>query len=267
VLAVAGGIATTVLTGCAGGGSASSRSPQGYVNHALQLVERHAIYAPALDWSAVAGHARELAGGAKATRGTYPAIRYVVERLHDAGDEHAFFLAPAAAKRYTPGAPSLEASSPPPSVSILDGGVGLVRVPAISSSPRSANSRRYASAALTSIRRLAARRHPCGWVVDLRSNTGGDMFPMLLSVGPIVGEGRLIGFRGRRGMQYFVSYRRGVLSGGGFTDRAPLAVPDLEPVPPRSSPAIRRRARVKPWRSPSAAGRRHGASAPRRSAR
>jgi C-terminal processing protease CtpA/Prc len=55
---------------------------------------------------------------------------------------------------------------------------------------------------------------------------------MLLSVGPILGEGRLIGFSGRRGFRDLVSYRRGVLSGGGFTDPAPLTVPDLKPSPP-----------------------------------
>jgi carboxyl-terminal processing protease len=33
----------------------------------------------------------------------------------------------------------------------------------------------------------------CGWVVDLRGNTGGNMWPMIAGVGPIVGEG-ILGF-------------------------------------------------------------------------
>jgi C-terminal processing protease CtpA/Prc len=28
-----------------------------------------------------------------------------------------------------------------------------------------------------------------GWIVDLRGNTGGNMWPMLAGVGPILGEG------------------------------------------------------------------------------
>jgi hypothetical protein len=202
------------------------------LEHALGLIEQHAIYFPALDWRTVAGHARKMAAGAKAPRGTYPAIRYVVGQLRDAGDEHAVFLEPALAKRYAPGAPDLEARSPPPSISILDARLGLIRVPGIASLPRSPNSRRYAFAALTGIRRLDAMHHPCGWIVDLRNDGGGDMFPMLLSLGPILGEGRLIGFSGRHGFQYFVSYRHGVLSSQGYINRAPLTVPDLRPLPP-----------------------------------
>ena len=29
----------------------------------------------------------------------------------------------------------------------------------------------------------------CGWIVDLRNNTGGNMWPMLAGVGPVLGEG------------------------------------------------------------------------------
>jgi C-terminal processing protease CtpA/Prc len=34
----------------------------------------------------------------------------------------------------------------------------------------------------------------CGWIVDLRRNTGGSALPMLLAIGPIVGEGTLGAF-------------------------------------------------------------------------
>src|SRR4051812_15802719 len=30
---------------------------------------------------------------------------------------------------------------------------------------------------------------PCGWIVDIRGNRGGSMWPMLAGVGPILGEG------------------------------------------------------------------------------
>jgi carboxyl-terminal processing protease len=232
VPAMAACVVATVVAACGSGSSANPRSPRTYLEHTLDLIEQQAIYAPALDWNAVVARARKLAAGAKSPRGTYPAIRYVIRQLHDAGDEHALFFEPALAKRHTPGAPALEARSPPPSVSILDGRLGLVRMPGIASTPGSPNSQRYAAAALTAIRRLSATRRPCGWIVDLRNDPGGDMFPMLLSIGPILGEGRLIGFSGKRGLRHFVSYRGGVLSGDGFTYRAPLVVPDLRPLPP-----------------------------------
>lgn len=39
----------------------------------------------------------------------------------------------------------------------------------------------------------------CGWIVDLRRNSGGNMWPMLAGVGPLLGEGELGAFVSRRG--------------------------------------------------------------------
>ena len=33
-----------------------------------------------------------------------------------------------------------------------------------------------------------------GWVIDLRNNVGGSLWPMLAGVGPIIGEGEILGF-------------------------------------------------------------------------
>ncbi|MEU3854069.1 S41 family peptidase [Streptomyces sp. NPDC029554] len=35
----------------------------------------------------------------------------------------------------------------------------------------------------------ADRPNACGWVIDLRRNHGGNMWPMLAVVGPILGDG------------------------------------------------------------------------------
>jgi len=34
-----------------------------------------------------------------------------------------------------------------------------------------------------------ASKKPCGWIVDLRGNGGGNIWPMMAGVGPILGEG------------------------------------------------------------------------------
>jgi carboxyl-terminal processing protease len=49
------------------------------------------------------------------------------------------------------------------------------------------------------LRELEAAK-PCGWIVDLRGNTGGNMWPMLVGVGPILGEGDVGAFKSDSGM-------------------------------------------------------------------
>ena len=208
-------------------------APSVYLDHALAMMRANAIYTPASGWDAVAVEARKMASAAKTTADTYGAILYVVGQLTQAGDAHAQFENPLTAKLTAQGGAALSGTTmtPPPSVSLVDRRVGYVGVPAISSLPASPNSRRYVSTALSSISSLQAKDRPCGWIVDLRANTGGDMYPMLLSVGPILGEGRLIGFVARKGSTHYVSYRDSTLSDDGEPARAPLKVGVFSPAP------------------------------------
>ena len=57
----------------------------------------------------------------------------------------------------------------------------------------------------------------CGWVVDLRFNTGGNMWPMLAGVGPILGEGspgRFVDADGVRTPWYYEGGVSGVVQNG-----------------------------------------------------
>ena len=54
---------------------------------------------------------------------------------------------------------------------------------------------------------------------------------MLLSVGPILGSGRLIGFTDKKRVRVWVSYRSNTLFFSGDTDPAPARIPDFSPAP------------------------------------
>jgi C-terminal processing protease CtpA/Prc len=172
-----------------------------------------------------------MAAGATTPEGTYGAIIYAVGQLRQAGDLHAKFVSAATAKLQ---GDSIYESTPsqPPTVSLINGRLGLIDLPSIGSSPLSSNSRHYVATALSSISSLQSHHHPCGWIVDLRFDYGGDLYPMLLSVGPILGASRLIGFTGRNGFRYYVSYANSTLLGGSIVDRAPIKVADFTPAPP-----------------------------------
>jgi carboxyl-terminal processing protease len=187
----------------------------------------NSIYAAKVNWAAVRKETARMAAGATTVVGTYAAISYAIGELQVAGDLHADF--------FPPGAPSLAAlsnRSPEPTVHLVASRIGSVSLPMITTSPTSPNSLRYVQSALRSIAALNAKHHPCGWVIDLRNDSGGDMYPMLLSVGPILGAGKLIGFTGRRGFEHYVSYRNSTLSGGGFRVTASVKVPPFSPAPP-----------------------------------
>jgi carboxyl-terminal processing protease len=174
--------------------------------------------------------ATTMAASAKTVADTYPAIDYAIRQLQGAGDEHALFTGPVSAK-IEEKLPSSTRTSPP-TVSLAAPRVGMISLPAIASSPKASDGRRYAASALAGISSLLRRHHPCGWIVDLRGDAGGDMWPMLLGVGPILGRGRLIAFTGKNRAPVWVSYSDNTISGAGDTARAPNRVPDIRPAPP-----------------------------------
>ena len=52
-------------------------------------------------------------------------------------------------------------------------------------------------------------QHPDGWLIDLRGNGGGNMWPMLAGIGPVVGEGMLGSFENSEGQSDSWFYRAG----------------------------------------------------------
>jgi C-terminal processing protease CtpA/Prc len=72
----------------------------------------------------------------------------------------------------------------------LGADVGYLAVPAVMSLEAG---RPYAAWAHHLIQEID-QTPTAGWVIDLRTNLGGSLWPMLAGVGPIVGEGEIMGF-------------------------------------------------------------------------
>jgi carboxyl-terminal processing protease len=231
-LRLAACLLAVLAVGCGGDGShANPLDPNVYLDHALSLMRSRAVYTPAGGWTEVTARARKMAAWAKTPADTYPAIEYVIGRLQDEGDHfHAVFLDPEASK----GELKLQSSpgqTPPPTVSLAAPRIGLVMLPSILSSPASADGRRYTRGALLAVSALRRRADICGRIVDVRGDQGGDMFPMLLAVGPILGSGRVVGFTAKGKRPVWGSKGQNRLSGAGRTARAPIEIADFEPAP------------------------------------
>jgi hypothetical protein len=95
--------------------------------------------------------------------------------------------------------------------------IGYVRVAGFSGAAALATS--YARSVQLSIRNEDAA-HPIAWIVDLRGNSGGNMWPMIAGLGPILGE-RILGyFIDPDGVESRWEYRGGLSILGGLTMQA-----------------------------------------------
>ncbi|HQR45999.1 MAG TPA: S41 family peptidase [Thermoanaerobaculia bacterium] len=164
-----------------------SVSPEIVLDAAIAIVRSNALRRDAVDWAKAEPEICSLAGGAEEPSDVYPAIALLLSKL---GDRHSRLLTP----RQFSDMNSAGAANPPVEVRSLPGHVGLVRVPGYWGNDLAAMERFATQAhdALIEIRKEAR----CGWVVDLRGNTGGNMWPMVAALAPFLGEETLGCFEG-----------------------------------------------------------------------
>ena len=184
-----------------------------------------------LDWAAVDRKAHAMAAGAHTASETYPAIKYALSQLQRAGDGHAAFFGPAVAKMGGVGPEVHHFFHALPTVAVR-GRLGEVTPPGFQFAFSSAWARRYLTTTLLAIASLQRTRHPCGWIVNLDGDDGGNGWAMVLSIGPIIGAGHVFGLTTRKGFTGWASYRAGDISGLGQSFHAPLRVPAITPSPP-----------------------------------
>jgi C-terminal processing protease CtpA/Prc len=144
----------------------------------------------------------EQLGSARDIAQTYPII---LATLRSLGDRHSFLIPPGSlGTSYPTGRQPREA---PPRPAVLASDIGFVFVPGFMGGTR-AEEQAFAQAVQQDI---AEQDGPdaCGWIVDLRRDVGGNMWPMLVGLGPLLPSGPLGYFRDARGRLEAWSYRDG----------------------------------------------------------
>ncbi len=159
-------------------------SPQRYADVALDLMEQ-GYHADGTEWRDARERVLEAADGAEG----YADLHGVLAEAADvAGGNHSFFLTPDEA---VDSADSAATGFRAPAVTV-DGSVATVVVPEIGSVSEELQ-QRYADVAAADV--AAAAPDVCGWVIDLRDNTGGNMYPMLSGLSPLLPNGTAMHFR------------------------------------------------------------------------
>lgn len=149
---------------------------------ALSIARQHSLHRNTVAWDIVEPKVRALAAGAEKSSEVYPAVSYLLSQL---GDRHSFLLPPAQTTEFRTGG----AQNPIPEVRAMPEGAGYISMPG------------YSGGESGAMRAYATRMHealggiimsvPCGWVLDLRPNTGGNMWPMLAGLKPFLGTAAL----------------------------------------------------------------------------
>ena len=183
------GVLVVVMLSVATPAIAISEGAQEYLLEALDIIQENALNSDKIDWDSWRDSALRRAGSARSPRETYPVIRLTPQRLQD---NHSFLVPP------MPDSSDSSSSewAPPPFVEptgvLIAERVAILTVPACSGAYDDETTARYANTLHQLICELRADG-AAAWIVDLRGNGGGNMWPMIAGLGPLLGEG-VVGF-------------------------------------------------------------------------
>lgn len=180
-----------------------SASAREYLDEALALVEKNAYFSNRIDWAAMRREAHAMAAGAKTPSDTHEAIKRVLLAL---GDSHSQLLSP----RRTEQLASSQADSSATGIGHSQvGRVGIIRVPGFQST-NPALGEAFANTLRGHLESQAAAG-VCAWIIDLRTNTGGNMYPMIQGLSGLLGGETLGYFVGRQDRDAWSARRFGTV--------------------------------------------------------
>jgi carboxyl-terminal processing protease len=183
-------IAVSLCTATCGGGPPAGPSdptsdlPRAYLEQLIGFMQANSINRLTIDWTMFRASVLGQSSSARTIADTYPAIRAALGLL---GDGHSSYRSATGTVIFVPNRSCSASGAGTPT---LPATVGYVKVGAFSGSASEA------TAFANSIQRVimsADRDDLIGWIVDVRGNGGGNMWPMVAGVGPVLGEG-VIGY-------------------------------------------------------------------------
>ena len=196
-----------------------------YLDAALKLMREHSLRRAAVDWDSLRAHALEHARGATTAAEAHLAVRYALREL---GDGHSYLQSASATRALASTAVANARTGSPltaPEAKRLGERLGYVSVPSFAGGTP-AQQVDFAEKLKNEIQAADGARI-CGWVVDLRQNTGGNLWPMLAGLGPLLGDGELAASVYPDGRRVAVWHRAGQAGFGDYTQlrlRSPYSV-------------------------------------------
>lgn len=146
----------------------------------VKCIKQNSIYADSLDYEDIEKDFEQHID----TFTTYEKVgRYYTLILRMAGDNHSFY----ANKKMLDNYSKKQKDSIGFSYRLLEGNIGYLQIPGFLSSDKNVVND-FANQIHNAIRELDTQQSITGWIVDLRNNTGGNMWPMVLGLNPLIGD-------------------------------------------------------------------------------
>lgn len=153
-----------------------------FLDEVLDIMESHSINKYKINWTEFRNSVFEKVGAAKTIEQSYIGVEEALILLND---HHSYFRKPDGGLLFGYTHSCSAESFTTPSVPT---NIGYIKVNQFSGSSNSNEAIEFTQEIQSQISNSDIS-DIIGWIVDLRGNSGGNMYPMLAGIGPILGEG------------------------------------------------------------------------------
>jgi C-terminal processing protease CtpA/Prc len=185
-----------------------SDTARNYLNSFFEIVDSRSLRRDSINLKKIKKIIFDQFKNAQRIADCYPAI---VLALKEVNDKHSVFM-PYDQVKVWQGDTDEHSSFPFGYGQLLENNIGYISVPTFySGSPR--KMQLFADSLQRQVETIDAHRVN-GWIIDVRNNAGGNCWPMLAGIGPLLGEGVCGYFAGRDGLGPMWKYEKGIIYEG-----------------------------------------------------
>ncbi len=172
----------SILISCSDDDPSLSMEVEDYLEEVLTVMEENSINRNIIDWMDFRNQVFDAAGSSQKISEIDEAIKLALTLLDD---NHSFYIKAAGTLLF--GERDISCSFEEKEIPSIPSDIGYVKINGFSSN----NPSDEVTFAQSIQAEISAQDNAdiSGWIVDLRENTGGNMWPMLTGIGPILGEG------------------------------------------------------------------------------
>lgn len=160
------------------------------LDEAFSFMQKNYYRKNTVEWGNLISSAKRRLSSSGNCNETYDIISWCFRQLNES---HSFIMPPAKAAIYNYNTGNLQQKPPIQELvgeisgELMEDGIAYLTVPWVTTTDSA-----ICTLIADSIQQLIAgldKQHPAGWIIDLRKNTGGNCWPMLAGIGPLLGDG------------------------------------------------------------------------------
>ncbi|WP_295234111.1 S41 family peptidase [Sediminibacterium sp.] len=165
-----------------------SKRNKKFIKEVSKIIKEKSLFSDSLNWNQISEELAVLPFGKNDSIDHKIIFDYFIKKLRNVGDKHSLFLTRASINSYT----TKNSEPKQPESKYLGKGIGLLKIPKCMTFSNTKD-REFANSIRYQIKKIDTENEIIGWVVDLRNNGGGNMWPMVAGLNALVQDG-IVGY-------------------------------------------------------------------------